>query len=640
MFKRFKKLAQHFELLEPVKLFKHIKSHSWNTIAVLWLFFITFVKFFLMRKLAIAWLALLFIAACTTKKDPQQLSASVNRMFENYWEDRMKLYPLEATVNGDNRYNDQYPNFAASSYREQLKSFFQKYLDSISLYKREELTDNDRISFDIFKREMEIQLENFTFKNDRLMPINQFYSPTLDFAQMGSGESNQPFKTVKDYDNWLQRINGFSVWVDSAIANMRNGIKENYVWPKTLVVKMIAQAKNLLVTDVTKNLFYGPVNKIPGSFSTDDKKRLAEEYSKAITEKIIPSYQKLADFFEKEYLPVSRTSSGIDSTPNGKARYAFLVRQWTTTDKTPEEIYETGLKEVARIRSEMERIKNEAGFKGDLKAFFEYMKNDKQFMPYKNPAEVIAAFNAVHARMEPQLKTMFINTPKTKFEIRQTEAFRAASAAAEYQQGTADGTRPGIFYVPILDATTFNTTSGMESLFLHEAIPGHHYQISLQQENESLPKFRRFSWYGAYGEGWALYTESLGKELGLYTDPYQYMGALGDEIHRAIRLVTDVALHTKGWSREKAIEYMMENEAISEQGATAEIERYMAIPGQALSYKIGSLKISELREKHRQQLDKNFNIASFHDEVLKDGCMPLAVLEQKLEAWAAGQSKK
>ena len=287
----------------------------------------------------------------------------------------------------------------------------------------------------------------------------------------------------------------------------------------------------------------------------------------------------------------------------------------------------------------MDSVKNAVGFKGDLKSFFEFMKTDKRFMPYKTPQDVLNAFHAIHKTMEPNLDKMFGRTPKTPFEIRQTEAFRAASASAEYNQGSPDGSRPGIFYVPILDATTFNTTSGMESLFLHEAIPGHHYQISLQQENEKLPKFRRFIFYSAYGEGWALYCESLGKELGLYTDPYQYMGALGDEIHRAIRLVVDVAIHTKGWTREQAIKYMMDNEAISEQGATAEIERYMAIPAQALSYKIGAIKIAELRNKYSQQLGNDFKLSTFHDEFLKDGCMPLDVVEKKMDAWAARQKK-
>lgn len=257
-------------------------------------------------------------------------------------------------------------------------------------------------------------------------------------------------------------------------------------------------------------------------------------------------------------------------------------------------------------------------------------------MPFKTAEEVLAAFNAIHKKMEPQLKKCFKMVPKAGFEVRQTEAFRAASSSAEYNPGTPDGSRPGIFYVPILDAKTFNYT-GMETLFLHEAIPGHHYQISLQYENEELPKFRRFLWYGAYGEGWALYAESLGKELGLYTDPYQQFGNLGDEIHRAIRLVVDVGIHTKGWSREQAIKYMLDNEAISEENATSEIERYMAIPAQALSYKIGQLKIMELRNRAEHELGEKFSLALFHDEVLKYGCLPLDVLETIIDKWIDNQ---
>jgi uncharacterized protein (DUF885 family) len=289
---------------------------------------------------------------------------------------------------------------------------------------------------------------------------------------------------------------------------------------------------------------------------------------------------------------------------------------------------------VPRIKSLMDSIKNAVGFNGDLHSFFEYMNNDKRFTPYKTPGEVLGAFKNIHQRMIPYVKKMFNRVPKTAFEIRQTEAFRAASASAEYLQGSPDGSRSGIFYVPILDAGTFNVTNGMESLFLHEAIPGHHYQISLQQEDTLLPRFIRFGLNNAYVEGWALYCESLGKELGLYTDPYQYMGALGDEMHRAIRLVVDVAIHTKNMTREQAIKYMMNNEAISEQGATAEIERYMVIPGQALGYKIGALKIMELRERYEKLFGSKFNLAAFHDEILKDGSLPLEILEAKMDKWA------
>jgi uncharacterized protein (DUF885 family) len=386
-------------------------------------------------------------------------------------------------------------------------------------------------------------------------------------------------------------------------------------------------------------LFYGPITKLPKSFDDSDRKRLTVAFIELINKQLIPSYKKLSDFLRTEYLPKARTSTGINAVPEGQQYYHYLISFWTTTDKTPEEIYNTGLTEVSRIHQAQDSIKNVVGFKGDLASFFNYMRTDKRFTPFKTPEEVLNATRSILSRIQPNLKKMFTKTPKSPFEIRQTEAFRAASASAEYIPGSPDGKRPGIYYIPILDATKFNITGGMESTFLHEAIPGHHYQISLQQENTSLPKFRRFAWYGAYGEGWALYCESLGKELGLYTDPYQYMGALGDEIHRAIRLVVDVGMHTGKLSREEAIKYMMSNEAIDEQGATAEIERYMAIPAQALSYKIGALKIRELRNKYQQMPGDKFNLAAFHDEFLKDGCMPLDVVEKKMDTWAEQQRK-
>lgn len=578
------------------------------------------------------------ISSCnnsTMEKTTSNDSAAINRMFANYWEDKLKLSPLEATSTGDNRYNDILPNDGSVAYIAQAKQFYTRYLDSIKTFNRDNLTENDRISYDIFKREMEMQLESFSF-HEELMPLNQFWGLQITFGLLGSGDANQPFKTVKDYDNFLGRINGFAVWTDTTVANMRRGMAEGYIQPKTLIVKMIPQVKAFVTKDAQSNLFYSPIKKMPAEFSDADKARLTAAYTKAITEKIIPSYKKLTDFLETEYLPKGRTSSGVDSLPNGADKYKYLIRYWTTTNKTPDEIYETGLKEVERIKTEMEKIKTQTGFTGDLKAFFKYILTDKKFNIYKTPEEVVEGFRAIQAKEEPNLKKLFGRFPKTKFEIRRTEAFREASASAEYSQASEDGSRPGIFYTPIPDAKTFNYT-GMETLFAHEAIPGHHYQISLQQENKLLPAFRRFSWYGAYGEGWALYTESLGEELGLYTDPYQKMGNLSDEMLRAVRLVVDVGLHAKGWSREKAIEYMVANLPTSEAEAVSAIERYMAIPAQALSYKTGALKIRELREKYTKQLGTKFNIAAFHDEILKDGCMPLDVLERKMDAWAEKQ---
>ena len=411
----------------------------------------------------------------------------------------------------------------------------------------------------------------------------------------------------------------------------------NYVLPKALVVKMIDICNGLVNVDETKSIFYGPVKNIPATFSVADKDGITIAYKAAIKGELNVAHSKMSAFLKNEYLPKARTTSGVGDLPDGLNYYKSCVKDWTTTDKTLDEIYNTGLSEVKRIDTEMENTKNSSGFKGDLNSFFQFMKTDKQFMPFKTPGQVLDSFRHIYEIIKPALDNYFVLFPKSRFEIRQTEAFRAASASIEYLQGTPDGSRPGVFYVPVLNASTFNITSGMESAFLHEAVPGHHYQGSLQMEDTLLPTFRRFKWYGAYGEGWALYCESLGKELGLYTNQYQLMGALGDEIHRAIRLVVDVAIHSKGMTREQAIAYMMENEPIDEQGAIAEIERYMADPGQALSYKIGALKIRELRVKYSKQLNIKFNIGKFHEQVLNSGCLPLSVLEEKLGKWAKEQ---
>ncbi|HEY0060150.1 MAG TPA: DUF885 domain-containing protein [Flavisolibacter sp.] len=595
-----------------------------------------------MRTLLFA-LMVLFIFACT--ENPGKVSgiivqkdsgAGIGQLFNSYWEKRMKLFPLEATQNGDNRYNHLLSLDISESFRDTLRKFYTDHLTQLGAYDRKKLGEKDGISYDIFKREMEMQLEGLKL-DDHLIPFQQFWGLPLTMGQLGSGQGSQPFKTVQDYQNWIARAERFPLWADTAIANFKKGMSAGIVLPRSLVVKMIPQMKDMSDPDTAKNVFFGPLRAMPADVAGDTA--LQSRFRSTMLTRVLPAYKKLGNFLQAEYLPKARSTSGISALPKGRETYDYLIRFWTTTDKSAEQIYQTGLAEVARIRGEMSRIKDSVGFKGDLAAFFNYLKEDKKFMPYKTPEDVLNAFRAIQKRIDPNLKTMFGRTPKMKFEIRQTEAFRAASASAEYNQGTVDGSRPGIFYVPILDATRFNTTSGMESLFLHEAIPGHHYQIALQQESEDLPLFRRYSWYGAYGEGWALYTESLGKELGLYTDPYQYMGALGDEIHRAIRLVVDVALHTKGMTREEAIRYMTDNEAISVEGATAEIERYMAIPGQALSYKIGALKIRELREKYEKQLGKSFKLSEFHDELLKDGVMPLEIIERKMDAWAARIAK-
>ncbi|HVI48113.1 MAG TPA: DUF885 domain-containing protein [Chitinophaga sp.] len=575
-------------------------------------------------------LAGLLTTSCQQKAshtDARVVQDSLNQLAARYYDESMALNPIQSTFNGETKYNDQLPADISETYRTRLDSFYVRYQQALKGIDTAALSANDRITYEMLRRELEIGREGLQY-HDHLMPVQQFTCLPITLAQLGSGSAAQPFKTQKDYENFMLRMKGFAAWTDTAIANMRRGITTGYVLPKALVVKTIPQLADLAKKN-DNNIYYAPLKKLPDSLSVAAKDQLTKDYRASIEQYVLPSYAKLHQFMQEEYLPKSRTSSGIDSIPDGKAYYAYLIRYWTTTSFTPDEIFALGEKEVARIRGEMEAVKNSTGFKGDLPAFFASVRTDKKLHIFKTAAAILDSFKAIENKIMPGVKKMYSHFPKTKFEIRQTEAYRAASASAEYQQGSADGTRPGTFYVPILNPAEFSYM-GMETLFLHEAIPGHHFQISLQQENDSLPKFRRFTWIGAYGEGYALYCESLGKELGLYTDPYMYFGHLSDEIHRAIRLVVDVGMHHKGWTREQAIKYMMDNEPISEQEVTAEIERYMAIPGQALSYKIGELKIRELRNKYTKELGSKFSLPAFHNELLKDGCVPLSVLEQKM----------
>lgn len=580
---------------------------------------------------------LIFISNTLNAQATTVTNKQLDSLFDSYYDEGLKLSPGMATFYGDNRYNDLLPAEFTDSYREKYKDYYTRYLTALSNFKRESLSENDRLSYDIFKWQLKMKLEGLAQK-DNHMPFNQFVGIPLYVAQFGSGKVIQPFKTVKDYNDWIKRATAFSVWADSAIVYFKKGIAKGIVLPKALVVKMIPQMNSFVTTDVTKSVFYGPITNLPDSFSDSEKVQLTNAYVKLIDEQLVPTYKKLHNFLQTEYLSKTRTSSGLSAVPGGAAMYDYNVRLITTTTHiTPDELYNTGLDEVKRIRGEMEKVKTAAGFKGDLNAFLEYIRTDQKFFPYKTPEEILTAYRAIQQKINPALPALFLHTPKTPFEIRQTESFRAASAAAEYFAGLPDGSRPGIFYVPIVDATKTHTAE--ESLFAHEAIPGHHYQIMLQYENDLLPQFRRHGGFTAFMEGWGLYSESLGKELGLYTDPYQKMANLSLEIHRAIRLVVDPGLHTKGWTRERAIKYMMDNEPISEQEATAEIERYMAIPGQAVAYKVGQMKLQALRNKYCKQFGSAFNIAAFHDQILKDGAMPLDILEKKMDAWAEEQRK-
>jgi uncharacterized protein (DUF885 family) len=585
-----------------------------------------------------AFLMVLLSCSSPQNNEAQETPPSLDSLLHAYHEERLKLFPFDATMAGDNRYNDLLPNSLTADFRQQVSDFYSHYLTKLTSIDKNKLSEDDQMNYDVLLWECNITLDGLKFK-DYLMPINQFWGMHLLIGQLASGSSIQTFKTVKDYDDWLSRLNAFVVWSDTAIANMRKGIAEKYVIPAELVQKVIPQLANLDHGPVKDHLYYSPIKNLPATFSADDKTRLTKAYEDIIESKIIPTHKKLKDFMVKEYHPACRTSSGIDGIPAGKEYYAYLIKLYTTTTKSADEVFAIGQSEVDRITKEMEVVKQQVGFKGDMKAFFNHLRARKELMPFTKPEQVIDNFNAIHEKMKPNLTKLFDKTPKTAFVVKRTEAFREASASAEYNPGSQDGTRPGVFYVPIPDVKKYNILSD-EDLFLHEAIPGHHYQLMLQMENTSLPQFRRILSYSAYAEGWALYTESLGKELGLYTDPYQYFGMLSAEMHRAIRLVVDAGMHTQGWTREQAIQYSKDHEAETEEGIVSEIERYMAVPGQALSYKVGQLKIIELRAKAEKELGEKFNIAQFHNQVLDSGCIPLNVLEQKIDRWIEEVKKK
>ena len=563
-------------------------------------------------------------------------SEEINQVFENYYQESLRLYPLNATSQGDKRYNDFLPDNLTDKFKNEEKIFYLNFRNRLDEFDNSNLSKDDVLSKKVLLWECETNLERLNFK-EQYTPINQMWTLQLNIGQYAAGLSAQPFKTVKDYNDWLSRLDDYIIWLSSAEDRMKEGIVNGYVLPKSLIIKVIPQLKTIINTNLDENLFYSPIRQFPSDFSEDEKSVLTNKYKKTVLNKIIPAYQKLYDFMKNEYLENGRDSSGINVYVDGSDYYNYSIKLYTTTEMSADEIHQIGLNEVARISSEMEIVKSKVGFKGDLKSFFNHVRYLDELIPFQKPSEVIDNFNKIHKEMTPQVNSLFGLQPKTPFEVRRTEAFREASASAEYNPGSLDGTRPGIFYVPIPNIKEYNYYSD-EDLFLHEAIPGHHFQISLQQENTSLPSFRKSLWYSAYGEGWALYSESLGKELGLYKDPYQYFGMLSAEMHRAIRLVVDTGIHTKGWSREKAIQYSLDNEAESEASITSEIERYMANPGQALSYKIGQLKIRELRSRAENKLGDNFDIKIFHERILESGCIPLKLLEEKIDNWIESYS--
>ena len=578
--------------------------------------------------------SLLFMAAVAGAADR---AADLGRLYTEFWEENLRLNPLTATYAGDPRYNGELPNLFSLEYQEQQRAFQQKYLDRARAISAEGLTGQDRLSYDIFTLNRESELEDFEFPQ-RLLPINQFYNVANSFAQLGSGTGAQPFATVKDYDDWLRRAARIPVVFEQAMLNMRAGMKNGVVEPRVLMEKVLPQLEANAPDEVEKSIFWGPVTRMPQEFSAADRERLTTAFRNLVATQLTPAYRKLRAFIAEEYLPKARETFGRGALPNGAAWYEHNVRDNTMRSMTPGQVHQIGLDEVARIQDGMRQVAKQLEYKkpvktlAELHVFFEWMKA-RDDMYFKSREELLGAYQAFGAQVAPVLPKYFNLRPKTDYEVRLVEPFREASASAgQYQGPSLDGKRPGIFYVNAFDLKARPRWT-LASLTLHEAAPGHHFQISLQRELTDLPMFRRFSRDTAYIEGWGLYAEYLGYEMGIYQDPVARFGALDAELWRAIRLVTDTGIHSQGWSRQQTIDYMMANSPSEMTRAVSEAERFAAIPGQALAYKIGQLKIVELRKRAEQALGPKFKVAEFHDEVLKDGAVPLEVLESKIGRW-------
>jgi uncharacterized protein (DUF885 family) len=562
-------------------------------------------------------------------------AAQLAQLAERYYMEQAAFEPITATIFGDNRFDDQLPMTLLPSVRARHFAMLSGVRDDLMRIDRSKLAKNDLVSYDLLNHDISTQLSFEAFK-DHLLPMNHMDSLPVMLANFGNGQSSQPILTFEQYQIYLKRIAALPQWIDAAIANMRVGMKEGVVLPKALVVALLPQIKALAASTAEKSDYYAPRH-MPASFDAGEKARLKGDYLQALNTRILPAVRRLAAFLENDYLPAARASDGWASLPGGAQWYRAWVAHYTTTSMTPDEIHQIGLAEVARIKAEYAKVGARLGYTGAPAGFPRWMATRPQNRPFKTEAEVLQAYRDLNARIWPKLPALFATLPKAALEIRPEPALSRDTASDHYGPAASDGSRPGIFWAVIPDATRYGSTR-MTALFLHEGNPGHHFQLSRQQEL-AVPTFRKFSYISAYGEGWGLYAESLGKEMGLYEDPNAYAGYLMLDMRRAARLVVDTGLHAKGWTREQTIRYLVDEIGDDEAAAVNATERYMGDPGQALSYKIGALKIRQLRDRAAAALGPKFSLAKFHDEVLAYGSMPLSLLETNIDAWIAAQAK-
>ena len=569
----------------------------------------------------------------------QQEGEKLKALFAADDEANLKRNPLSALFRGDLRYADQLGDGITDAYFDAERKAAENSLAQLAKIDREQLNPTDQIAYDVYKRDQEDALKGLSKEYMDLTvvrPLNHFYGSHTFYPTFASGKGAAPFKTLLDYENNLKRHKQFVVSIDRIIGRFREGQASGVVETKMTIRNVIEQLDTQLAQSTTESSYYGPVEMFPDDISEADKTRLTAEYRNIIENDLYPALTRLRDYLRDEYLPDAREGVGLSYMKGGEKLYDYLIEQTTTLPLEAADIHQLGLDEVARIKGAMEETKAEMGFKGTLPEFFEYLRSDAKFKPESREA-LTQGYYDIGKQVDAKIGEYFKILPKAPLEIKPYEPFREKfEAGGSYQRGTPDGSRAGIFYFNAYDLPS-RTTPGMVTLYLHEGAPGHHFQISLAQENEALPSFIRFGGNTAYVEGWALYSETLGYEMGFYKDPVARFGTLSDEMLRAMRLVVDTGLHSKQWTREQAIKYMMDNSDMGETDATAEVERYIAIPSQALAYKIGALKIQELRERASKALGDKFDIREFHYQILGTGSLPLSVLESKIDRWIASQ---
>ena len=561
------------------------------------------------------------------------------QLFKDDDEASLKLNPMSAIYRGDLRYADQFGDYVSDAYYDATRAQAKASLARLHAIDRTKLDETDQLAFDVFDYQEKDAIEGLSpaiLPLTKVRPLNHFYGFQSGYPTFASGKGGAPFATVADYDNNLKRHAGYVKWIDGAIARFREGEASGVVETKLTIRNVIEQLDNQLAQKPEASQYYAPVTMFPASFSATDKARLAAQYRAAIVDQLMPATKRLRDFLANEYLGHARDGAGEMYMKGGDALYRYQIRSTTTTDMTPEQIHALGLTEVARITAGFKGVQDEVGFKGTLPLFFDHMRTAPKFRPASRES-LNADYYALGKAVEAKIPALFSTLPKAKLAIRPYDpTIEKFQAGGSYEQGTPDGSRPGTFYFNAYDLPQRQTWAET-TLFLHEGEPGHHFQISLAQENDTLPPFMRFGGNTAYVEGWALYAETLGYDMGFYKDPYARFGTLNDEMLRAMRLVVDTGIHAMGWTREQAIDYMLGHSGMGKTDATAEVERYIAIPSQATAYKIGALTIQKLRKRAEAELGPKFDIRDFHGQVLMTGALPLSILEAKIDRWISAK---